>query len=77
MLSSPAPTKLARDPDVVKRFTTAVTQSYEWVIDGHIGDTLDISLAKYTPTWPKDQKAILTTAFSRKDLRAVRLAGVR
>ncbi|EUB99122.1 hypothetical protein PMI07_005403 [Rhizobium sp. CF080] len=57
--------KLAKNPDVVKRFTTAVTQSYEWVIDGHIGDALDISLAKYTPTWPKDQKAILTTAFEK------------
>lgn len=57
--------KLSANPDLVKRFTTAVTQSYEWVIDGHIGDALDISLAKYTPTWPKDQKAILTTAFEQ------------
>lgn len=51
--------------DLVKRFTTAVTQSYEWVIDGHIGDAIDISLNKYTPTWPKEQKAILETAFQK------------
>ncbi|MBP2561856.1 NitT/TauT family transport system substrate-binding protein [Neorhizobium galegae] len=51
--------------DLVKRFTTAVTQSYEWVIDGHVGDAIDISLNKYTPTWPKEQKAILTTAFEK------------
>jgi len=57
--------ELAQNPDLVKRFTTAVTQSYEWVIDGHIGDALDISLEKYTPTWPKDQKGILTTAFEQ------------
>jgi len=57
--------KLAQNPDLVKRFTTAVTQSYQWVIDGHIPEALDISLTKYTPTWPKDQKAILTTAFEQ------------
>ena len=57
--------KLAQNPDLVKRFTTAVTQSYQWTIDGHIGDALDISLAKYTPTWPKDQKGILTAAFEQ------------
>lgn len=54
---------LAENTDVVKRFTTAVTQSYEWVIDGHVPDALDIALEKYAPTWPKDQKPILTTAF--------------
>ncbi|MCW0983677.1 ABC transporter substrate-binding protein [Agrobacterium sp. BT-220-3] len=57
--------ELAQNPDLVKRFTTAITQSYQWVIDGHIGDALDISLEKYTPTWPKDQKGILTTAFEQ------------
>ncbi|CAN7669693.1 ABC transporter substrate-binding protein [Neorhizobium sp. LjRoot104] len=57
--------KLAQNADVVKRFTTAVTQSYQWVIDGHIPEALDIALTKYTPTWPKDQKGILTTAFEQ------------
>ncbi|WP_454855539.1 ABC transporter substrate-binding protein [Rhizobium binxianense] len=57
--------KLAENPDLVKRFATAVSQSYEWVIDGHIGDAIDISLEKYTPTWPKDQKGILTAAFEQ------------
>lgn len=57
--------ELAQNPDLVKRFTTAITQSYQWVIDGHISDALDISLEKYTPTWPKDQKGILTTAFEQ------------
>jgi NitT/TauT family transport system substrate-binding protein len=57
--------KLAENPDLVKRFTTAVTQSYEWVIDGHVNEALDIALDKYAPTWPKDQKGILTTAFEQ------------
>lgn len=57
--------KLADNADLVKRFTTAVTQSYGWVIDGHVGDALDIALDKYAPTWPKDQKALLTTAFEK------------
>ncbi|MFK4771843.1 ABC transporter substrate-binding protein [Rhizobium sp. ZW T2_16] len=57
--------KLSENADVVKRFTTAVTQSYEWVIDGHVPEALDIALEKYAPTWPKDQKPILTTAFEK------------
>lgn len=54
--------KLADNPDLVKRFTTAVTKSYEWVIDGHVKEALQISMDKYTPTWA-DQMDILTTAF--------------
>lgn len=57
--------KLSENPDLVKRFTTAVSQSYQWVIDGHINEALDIALDKYAPTWPKDQKGILTTAFEQ------------
>jgi len=57
--------KLSENPDLVKRFTTAISQSYQWVIDGHVGDALDIALEKYAPTWPKDQKGILTTAFEQ------------
>lgn len=53
---------LAENPDLVRRFTTAVTKSYEWVIDGHVKDALQISMDKYTPTW-SDQMDILTTAF--------------
>ncbi len=57
--------KLAQNPDQVKRFVTAVSQSYQWVIDGHIPEALDIALNTYVPTWPKDQKGILTTAFEK------------
>lgn len=53
---------LANKSDLVKRFTSAVTKSYEWVIDGHVKDALQISMDKYTPTWA-DQMEILTTAF--------------
>ena len=55
--------KLKNDPDLVKRFVDAVSESYQWVIDGHVDDALDISFEKYTPTW-KDQKTILTRAFN-------------
>ncbi|QOL79561.1 ABC transporter substrate-binding protein [Pseudooceanicola spongiae] len=61
---------LASDPDLVKRFTNAVTASYEWVIDGHVADALDISFEKYTPTWI-DQKALLTTAFENSFVASV------
>jgi len=54
--------KLKNDPGLVKRFVTAVSESYQWVIDGHIADALNISFEKYTPTW-RDQKAILEKAF--------------
>lgn len=57
--------KLSESTDLVKRFTTAVTQSYEWTIDGHVSEALDIALEKYAPTWPKDQKGLLTTAFEK------------
>ncbi|MGM4985991.1 MULTISPECIES: ABC transporter substrate-binding protein [Rhizobium] len=63
--------KLAQNADVVKRFTTAVTQSYQWVIDGHTSEALDITFSKYTPTWPKDQKGILTTAFEQTFIPSV------
>ncbi|MGI3163602.1 ABC transporter substrate-binding protein [Pseudooceanicola sp. 200-1SW] len=61
---------LASDPDLVKRFTNAVTASYEWVIDGHVEDALDISFEKYTPTW-SDQKELLTTAFENSFVASV------
>lgn len=61
---------LASDPDLVERFTNAVTASYEWVIDGHVEDALDISFDKYTPTWA-DQKPLLTTAFENSFVASV------
>nr|WP_306268622.1 ABC transporter substrate-binding protein [Pararhizobium sp. IMCC3301] len=54
---------LSENPDLVKRFTAAVSRSYQWVIDGHVEDALQISFDKYTPTWA-DQKDILTRAFN-------------
>ncbi len=57
--------KLANDPDLVKRFVDSVSESYQWVIDGHVSDALDISFKKYTPTWPADQKDILEKAFNQ------------
>jgi len=57
--------KLAENADLVKRFTTAVSESYQWVIDGNVSEALDIAMEKYAPTWPKDQKALLTTAFEQ------------
>ncbi|MBD9490494.1 ABC transporter substrate-binding protein [Ensifer sp. ENS11] len=63
--------KLAQDADVVKRFTTAVSQSYQWVIDGHSSEALDVTLTKYTPTWPKDQKSILLAAFEETFIPSV------
>lgn len=50
---------LAADPDLVQRFTQAVSASYEWVIDGHVGDALDISFEKYTPTWGRPERPAL------------------
>ena len=61
---------LANNPDLVKRFTTAVTTSYEWVIDGHVKDALQISMDKYTPTWA-DQMDTLTTAFEKTFVASV------
>lgn len=61
---------LAADPDLVQRFTQAVSASYEWVIDGHVGDALDISFEKYTPTWG-DQKDLLSTAFENSFVASV------
>lgn len=62
--------KLEDDPDLVKRFTNAVTKSYQWVIDGHVEDALQISMEKYTPTWA-DQMDILTTAFEKTFVASV------
>lgn len=61
---------LANNPDLVKRFTSAVTKSYEWVIDGHVKDALQISMDKYTPTWA-DQMGTLTTAFENTFVASV------
>ncbi len=61
---------LEDNPDLVKRFTNAVTKSYEWVIDGHVEDALQISMDKYTPTWA-DQMEILTTAFENTFVASV------
>lgn len=61
---------LESNPDLVKRFTDAVTASYEWVIDGNVENALDISFEKYTPTWV-DQKALLTTAFKESFVASV------
>ncbi len=61
---------LEEKPDLVKRFTNAVTKSYEWVIDGHVKDALQISMDKYTPTWA-DQMPILTTAFENTFVKSV------
>lgn len=54
---------LEENPDLVKRMTDAVSASYQWVIDGHVEDALQISMDKYTPTWA-DQMDILTKAFN-------------
>jgi NitT/TauT family transport system substrate-binding protein len=62
--------KLKSNPDLVKRFTTAISQSYQWVIDGHVEQALDISFEKYTPTW-KDQKPTLTRAFNETFIPSV------
>ncbi|MFV0336201.1 MAG: ABC transporter substrate-binding protein [Tropicimonas sp.] len=61
---------LASDPGLVKRFTDAVSASYQWVIDGHVEDALNISFEKYTPTWA-DQKDLLTTAFENSFVKSV------
>ena len=61
---------LTNNPDLVKRFTSAVTKSYEWVIDGHVKDALQISMDKYTPTWV-DQMDTLTTAFENTFVASV------
>lgn len=61
---------LEENPDLVKRFTNAVTASYEWVIDGHVDDALEISFEKYTPTWA-DQKELLSTAFKNSFVASV------
>lgn len=55
---------LKDNPDLVARFTKAVSASYGWVIDGHIADALAISMRDVTPTWA-DQTATLTTAFEK------------
>lgn len=57
--------KLSENADLARRFTTAITQSYQWVIDGHVSEAIDIALEKYAPTWPREQKPILTTAFEQ------------
>jgi len=61
---------LANAPDLVKRFTNAVTASYEWVIDGHIDEALQISMDLYTPTWA-DQMPMLSTAFENTFVASV------
>ena len=61
---------LTNNPDLVKRFTSAVTKSYEWVIDGHVKDALQISMDKHTPTWA-DQMDTLTTAFENTFVASV------
>ncbi|MGP9820672.1 ABC transporter substrate-binding protein [Salinarimonas sp. NSM] len=53
---------LEENPDLVRRFTNAVTRSYEWTMDGNIEAALDIAMEKYTPTWA-EQKPSLVTAF--------------
>jgi NitT/TauT family transport system substrate-binding protein len=62
--------KLKDNPDLVKRFTTAVSQSYQWVIDGNVDEALEISFSKYTPTW-KEQKPTLTRAFNETFIPSV------
>ncbi|POF32688.1 NitT/TauT family transport system substrate-binding protein [Roseibium marinum] len=61
---------LADNPDLVKRFTAAVTKSYQWVIDGNVDAALQISMDKYTPTWA-DQMPILSTAFTNTFVASV------
>ena len=61
---------LSENPDLVKRFTDAVTASYEWVIDGHIEDALNISIEKYTPA-AADQLDYLKTAFENTFVASV------
>lgn len=55
---------LEDNPDLVRRFTEAVTQSYEWTMDGNIEAALDITMQNYTPTWI-DQKPALVIAFEQ------------
>lgn len=61
---------LAENPDLVKRFTNAVTASYQWVIDGHVDEALQISMDLYTPTW-SDQMPVLSTAFENTFVASV------
>lgn len=61
---------LADNPDLARRFDEAVTASYQWVIDGHVDEALDIAIAKYTPT-AVDQKAFLTKAFEETFVASV------
>lgn len=61
---------LAENPDLVSRMARAVTESYQWVIDGHVDDALQISMDKYTPTWA-DQMDILSTAFEETFVASV------
>ena len=53
---------LEENPDLVRRFTNSVTESYEWTMNGHLGDSIDIAIKDYTPTW-EDQRESLITAF--------------
>ncbi|MDF2809995.1 MAG: putative sulfonate transport system substrate-binding protein [Microvirga sp.] len=61
---------LQSKPKAVSGFNSALSESLQWIIDGHVDEALTIAIDKHAQTW-KGQEALLQRAFTESFIPSI------